>query len=117
VAGVSGETPGGFVLTVTRREGANQAQSGAINVAVGTGASSGSASLAFPSAFAVARSVVATSVTAGWAASVSGLSASGCLVTVSSASVGPATITVYWQASGDPAVSASVVADWQAVGI
>jgi hypothetical protein len=116
VAVVSGETLGGFMLTVTRREGASQWQYGAINVTVGVGASSGSASLAFPSAFAVARSVVATSATAGWEASVSGLLASGCLVTVSSTSVGPATIAVYWQASGDPVVSASVGVDWQAVG-
>jgi hypothetical protein len=60
--------------------------------------------------------MVATSDTAGWEANVSGLLASGCLVTVSSASMGPATITVYWQASGDPAVSVSVGVDWQAVG-
>jgi hypothetical protein len=30
--------------------------------------------------------------------------------------VGPATITVYWQATGDPAISTTVTVDWLAVG-
>ncbi|MDB5077293.1 MAG: hypothetical protein JWO42_3472 [Chloroflexi bacterium] len=117
VASVSGETLTGFVLSLTRREGASQLQSGVLNVPVAAGASSGSAPLVFPSAFAVARSVSASSSNGNWHASVSGLSAGGCTLTVSSTALGPVTITVYWQATGDPAVSLTVAVDWQALGV
>lgn len=117
LAAVSGETSAGFVLTVTRREGASQWQAGLLNVPVAAGAGSGSAPLLFPASFATARAVVACAALAGWTASVSALGASGCTLTVSSAAVGPVTVGVYWQALGDPVVSASVDVDWQAAGV
>ena len=118
VASVSGETTSGFVLTLTRREGAGQLQYGALSVPVATGAAAGSAALTFPSAFAVARSAAATSMDGNWQTSVSSLTAAGCLLAVSSrVALGPASITVYWQAMGDPLVNANVTVDWCAVGI
>jgi hypothetical protein len=118
VASVSGESLSSFVLTLTRREGATQLQAGTANIAVGSGAGTGSATVTFPVAFAVARTVVASAASPSWATSVSAPSATGATLTVTGlgGAVGPVTITVHWQATGDPAVSATVAVDWVAVG-
>ena len=113
-AGVSDEGPGGFALTLTRREGATQLQSGMATIAAGTG--SGTQLVTFPTPFAVARGVVATTADPAWTASVTALSTTGCTLQVSG-SGGPATVTVYWQAAGDALVRQSVIADWLAVGV
>jgi hypothetical protein len=119
-ATVSGEGIGGFVLTVTRAEGAGQTQAGVVNVPVAAGSASGSATITFPLPFAAARTVVVTAAAAGWVASATGVpSTTGCVVAVTSLAgpaATPVTITVYWQATGDPAVSAVVGVDWVAVG-
>ncbi|HVA88246.1 MAG TPA: hypothetical protein VNL71_00245 [Chloroflexota bacterium] len=118
VAGVSGENAGSFVLTLTRREGSSQAQAGMLNVPVAAGASTGAATVAFPTAFAVTRTVVGCAGSGSWAAGVPSFATTGCTLAVTGlgGAVGPATITVYWQATGDPAISTAVTVDWLAVG-
>jgi hypothetical protein len=118
VAGVSGESLSGFVLTLTRREGATQLQAGTVNIVVGNGSGSGSAAVSFPVAFAVARTVVASAASTSWVAGVSAPTTTGVTLAVTGlgGAVGPATITVHWLATGDPAVSTTVGVDWMAVG-
>lgn len=117
-ASVSAEGPTGFVLTLTRREGSSQFQAGVLNMPVASGAGSGSATVAFPAAFAITRTVVASAAVASWAASVLSFTSTGATLAVVGlgGAVGPATISVYWQATGDPAVSTTVTVDWLAVG-
>lgn len=118
VASVSGEYGGGFLLTVTRREGALQLQAGVATVTVAAGAASGSVGVTFPAAFAVGRTIVAASTNPGWVASVGIPSPSGCSLTLSAlgSAHGPISVAVYWQATGDPAVNQTVLVDWLAVG-
>jgi hypothetical protein len=119
-ATVSSEDVDGFVLMVTRAEGSERTQAGVVNVPVAAGSASGTAPITFPLPFAVARTVVATPAAAGWVASVTGApSTSGCVVAVTNLAgpaATPVTVSVYWQATGDPAVSATVGVDWVAVG-
>ena len=118
VASVSGEYAGGFLLTLTRREGVLQLQAGVATVTVASGATSGSVGMTFPAAFAVGRTVVAASTNPGWVASVGIPSPSGCSLTLSAlgSAHGPISVAVYWQATGDPAVNQTVPVDWLAVG-
>jgi len=118
VASVSGENAGGFVLTLTRREGSSQLQAGTVNVPVGSGATTAAATVTFPTPFAVTRTVVGCAGSGSWAAGVLSFAGTGCTLTVAGlgGAVGPATITVYWQATGDPAISATVAVDWLAMG-
>ena len=106
VASVSGEATTGFVLTVTRREGASQVQQGTVNVTVNAGNTSGTAPVTFPASFAVARSVVATSTLAGYCATVAGIASGGFTAGLwtPSAPGSNTTVTVEWIAAGDPAV-------------
>jgi len=118
VASVSGEYGGGFLLTVTRREGALQLQAGVATVTVASGAASGSVGVTFPAAFAVGRTMTVASTNPGWVASVGIPSPSGCSLTLSAlgSARGPISVAVYWQATGDPAVNQTVLVDWLALG-
>jgi len=118
IASVSGENVGGFVLTLTRREGGSQLQAGTMNVPVGTGATTAAATVTFPIPFAVTRTVVGCAGSGSWAAGVLSFAGTGCTLAVTGlgGAVGPATVTVYWQATGDPAISTTVTVDWLAMG-
>lgn len=79
--------------------GARLTQSGVVSLGV-VSASTASATVAFPVAYAGAPAVVATSTDPNWAATVASITASGFTMTIRAAAPLTATVPVEWIASG-----------------
>jgi hypothetical protein len=85
--------------TVGGPSGSRLTQAGVVVIGV-TAASSGSAAVAFPTAYAAAPVVVATSSDQAWTATVSAITSGGATLTIRAATPLTASVPVQWMANG-----------------